>query len=319
MSMLIAQDREAEALRRGTHRFLLFGLLAIVALIAAILVRQGLFRQTATLGFVTDSAQDISKGQAVKIAGFRVGSVVAVTLRPDGKVDVGLEIDADQLRFVTRDAVVELRKEALIGAGTLEIVPGPDRTKLAADQAKLAFSRGESLTAMASQLSEQIAPILKDVKTITGTLADKQQGLPATLNQVRETTSALHTLLDTGNRQVAGVGAAATRTLGKAEDNLLQLERTLEITNSRLPPLLDRAQSIANRADKIAADAETSVPPALRDGGAVAADVREIVAGAKTTWPISTLVEAPAPVKLKADSDPRAESAHGAHGAHGAR
>jgi hypothetical protein len=51
----------------------------------------------------------------------------------------------------------------------------------------------------------------------------------------------------------------------------------------------------------------------LRDGGAVAADVREIVAGAKTVWPISTLVDAPAPVRLKADSDPRGEGAHVAH------
>lgn len=310
MSMLIAQDREAEALQRGTRRFLLFGLLAVLAVIAAILVRQGLFRQTATLGFVTDSAQDISKGQAVRIAGFRVGSVAAVTLRPDGKVEVGLEIDADHMRFVTRDAVVELRKEALIGAATLEIVPGPDRGKLAADQARLSFSRGESLTAMAGQLREQIAPILKDVKTITGTLADQQQGLPATLRQVRETTGALHTLLDTGNRQVAGVGGAAARVLGKAEEDLGQLGRTLETANSRLPALLDRTQGIVDHVERISADAETSVPPALRDGGAAAADVREIVAGAKTAWPIRNLVDAQAPVRLKADSDPRAEAVH---------
>ncbi len=315
MSILIAQDREAAALQRGTRRFLLFGLLAVIAVIAAILVRQGLFRQTATLGFVTDSAQDISKGQAVRIAGFRVGSVVAVTLRPDGQVEVGLEIEADKLRFVTRDAVVELRKEALIGAATLEIVQGPDRSKLAADQAKLAFSRGESLTAMAGQLREQIAPILKDVKTITGTLADSQQGLPATLKQVRDTTGALHTLLDTGNRQVAGVGTAATRVLGKAEEDLAQVGRTLETTNSRLPALLDRTQKAVDHVEKITADAETSVPPILRDGGAVAADAREIVAGAKTAWPIRNLVDAPAPVTLKADSDPRAEGTEGKHGA----
>ncbi|OHC66280.1 MAG: hypothetical protein A3H93_20175 [Rhodocyclales bacterium RIFCSPLOWO2_02_FULL_63_24] len=308
--MLIAQDREAEALQRGTRRFLLFGLLAVLAVIAAILVRQGLFRQTATLGFVADSAQDISKGQAVRIAGFRVGSVAAVTLRADGKVEVNLEIDADHMRFVTRDAVVELRKEALIGAATLEIVPGADRSKLAADQARLSFSRGESLTAMAGQLREQIAPILQDVKTITGTLADAQQGLPATLRQVRETTGALHTLLDTGNRQVAGVGTAATRVLGKAEEDLVQVGRTLETANSRLPALLDRTQGIVDHVEKISADAETSVPPVLRDGGAVASDVREIVAGAKSAWPIRNLVEAPAPVRLKADSDPHAESVH---------
>lgn len=312
MSMLIAQDREAEALWRGTRRFLLVGLLAMLALIAAILVRQGLFRQTATLSFVADTAQDISKGQAVRIAGFRIGSVALVTLRPDGKVEVTLEIDADHLRFVTRDAVIELRKEALIGAATLDIVPGPDRTKLAADQARLAFSRGDSLTTMAGQLREQLAPILKDVKTITGTLADAQHGLPATLGQVRETTAALRTLIDTGNSQMTGVGAAATRVLGKAEEGLGQVGRTLEATNNRLPALLDRAQSIVDRVDKITAEAETAVPTMLRDGGAVAADTREIVAGAKTAWPIRNLVDPPVPPKLKADSDPRAEGGHGA-------
>jgi ABC-type transporter Mla subunit MlaD len=311
MSMLIAQDREADALRRGTRRFLLFGLLAVVAVIVAILVRQGLFRQTATLSFVTGSAQDISKGQAVRIAGFRVGSVVAVTLRPDGQVEVAMEIDADQMRFVTRDAVVELRKEALIGAATLEIVQGPDRSKLAADQARLAFSRGESLTVMASQLREQITPILKDVKTITGILADSQQGLPATLKQVRDTTGALHTLLDTGNRQVTGVGTAATRVLVKAEEDLTHVGRTLETTNNRLPALLDRTQKVVDHVEKITAEAETSVPPLLRDGAAVAGDAREIVAGARTAWPIRNLVDAPAPARLKADSDPRAEGTHG--------
>jgi phospholipid/cholesterol/gamma-HCH transport system substrate-binding protein len=311
MSMLIAQDREADALRRGTRRFLLFGLLAVVAVIVAILVRQGLFRQTATLSFVTGSAQDISKGQAVRIAGFRVGSVVAVTLRPDGQVEVAMEIDADQMRFVTRDAVVELRKEALIGAATLEIVQGPDRSKLAADQARLAFSRGESLTVMASQLREQITPILKDVKTITGILADAQQGLPATLKQMRDTTGALHTLLDTGNRQVTGVGTAATRVLVKAEEDLTHVGRTLETTNNRLPALLDRTQKVVDHVEKITAEAETSVPPLLRDGAAVAGDAREIMAGARTAWPIRNLVDAPAPARLKADSDPRAEGTHG--------
>ena len=215
------------------------------------------------------------------------------------------------MRFVTRDAVVELRKEALIGAATLDIVPGPDRNKRAADQARLTFSRAESLTAMAAQLREQLAPILQDIKTITGTLADAQQGLPATLSQVRETAGAMKTLVDTGNRQATDVGAAAKRVLGKAEEDLAQLGRTLETTTDRLPALLERTQSIVDRVDNIAASAESTVPTILRDGGAVAADAREMVTGAKAAWPIRNLIDAPAPVRLKADSDPRGESAHG--------
>ncbi len=55
-------------------------------------------------------------------------------------------------------------------------------------------------------------------------------------------------------------------------------------------------------------EAETTVPPLLQDGKAVAGDVREILTGAKTTWPIKNLVNGPASQQLPADSDPRAEA-----------
>jgi len=307
MSILIEQDSDVALLHRGTKRFLLAGLLATIVIVSAIFLRQGLFRQTAVLGFVTESAQDIIKGQSVKIAGFRVGSVETVTLRADGKVEVQLEIDADYMRFVTRDAVVELHKEGLVGSAVLEIMPGPDKTRLAANEAKLAFTRADGLTAMANSLRDKIVPILGDIKVITGTLADTQQGLPATLGRVRDATASLNTLLKTGNQQLGDVGQAATRAVGKAEEGLVQLDKTLTIVNSRVPALLDKVQGIVEHVEKITADAETSVPPLLHDSKAVAADVRDIVTGAKTAWPIKNLIEAPAPQKLKADSDPHAE------------
>jgi phospholipid/cholesterol/gamma-HCH transport system substrate-binding protein len=312
MSILIDQDSDVALLHRGTRRFLLVGILATLLIVSAIFLRQGLFRQTATLSFVAESALDISKGQSVKIAGFRVGSVETVTLRGDGQVEVRLEIDADYMRFVTRDAVIELHKEGLVGSAVLEIIPGPDKTRLAANEAKLAFTRADGLTAMALTLRDKLMPVLVDIKAITGTLADPQQGLPATLAQVRGATTSLNTLLQTGNHQVTDIGQAATSVLGKAEKGLVQLNQTLETVNTRLPALLDKTQRIVDHVEKVSADAETSVPPLLHDGGAVAADVREIVTGAKTAWPIKDLVEAPPSQKLKADSDPRAEGSRGA-------
>lgn len=308
MSILIEQDSEVALLHRGTRRFLLAGLLSTIAIVAAIFIRQGLLRQTSTLNFVTESAQDISKGQAVKIAGFKVGAVDAVTLRPDGKVAVELEIDADSMRFVTRDAVIELRKEGLVGSAILEITPGPDRSRLAANGAQLAFSRADSLTATINSLRDRILPILGDVKVITGTLADAQRGLPATLGQVHEATASLNTLLKTGNEQMGNVGQAATRAVGQAEASLQQLDKTLTTVNGRLPGMLDKAQGIVEHIERITAEAEVTVPPLMQDGKAAAADVREILTGAKTAWPIKDLVEAPAPQQLKADSDPHAEA-----------
>lgn len=300
MSILIEQDNDAAAIRRGTRRFLLAGFLVVVCIIAAIFVRQGLFRQLATLGFVTDSAQDLNVGLSVKVAGFRVGAVDRVSLRPDGKVEVSLEIDANYMRFVTHDAVIELRKEGLIGSSTLEIVPGEDKTRLAANEAKLNFTRAEGLTAMANQLREQVTPILQDIKVITGSLADAKTGLPATLANVQSLTR-------TGTEQVGVLGAAAGKVLGKAEEDLGHLGKTLEAANARLPAVLDKTQKIVDHVEKIAADAEVTVPPIVRESGVVLGDVHEIVTGARKVWPIKNLVEGPAPVKLKADSDPRAE------------
>jgi phospholipid/cholesterol/gamma-HCH transport system substrate-binding protein len=308
MSLLIQHDSDTAALRRGIRRFLFVAVLATLALLAAIVVRQGLFRQTTSYSFVTDSAQDITKGQPVRIAGFRVGAVADVSLKDDGQVVVTMEIDADHMRFVTYDARVELRKEGLVGSPTLEIVPGPDKTRLAASQARLAFSRAEGLGALANQVRDEFIPILKDIKLITGVLADPQRGLPGTLAQVRASSEALNTLLANGNRQVDGIGKAATRVLGKAEEDLSQLGQTLAATNARLPGLIDRTQQVLDHVEKITAEAEISVPPALREGSAVASDVREIVSGARQAWPIRNFVNAPAPAKLKMDSDLRGEA-----------
>ena len=157
-------------------------------------------------------------------------------------------------------------------------------------------------------MRDEFVPILKDIKAITGALADPQKGLPGTLAQIRASSEALNVLLANGNRQVDGIGSTAIRVLGKAEEDLTHLGQTLEAANKRLPGMLDRTQQVLDHVQKIGAEAEASVPPALRDGSAVAADVREIVGGAKQTWPISSMIDAPAPARLKADSDPRGEA-----------
>jgi len=318
MSLLTQYDADAAAMRRGIRRFLLAALLAMLAVAAAIAVRQGVFRQTTGYSFVANSAQDIVKGQAVRIAGFRVGSVAEVKLRDDGQVAVNMAIDADYMRFITHDARVELRKEGLVGSATLEIVPGADQSRLAPAQARLAFSRADGLAALANQVRDEFIPILKDIKVITGALADPAKGLPGTLARVQESADALKVLLASSNRQVEGIGTTAIRLMGNTEKSIAHLGQTLELTHQRLPGMLDRTQLILDRtqqvidhAEKIAAEAETSVPPILKDSSAAAADVREIVSGAKQTWPISSFVDAPAPATLMPDSDPRGEAGRG--------
>jgi len=307
--MLIDHDLNAKDLRRGTRWFLFAGLLIGASLATTILVRQGMFRQTASLGFVANSAQDISKGQSVKIAGFRVGSVDEITLQPDGSVAVQLEIDASYMRFVTKDATVELRKEGFVGGATLEILPGTDKTRLAADQATLQFSRAEGLTAVANSLRDKLVPVLDDIKTITATLVDPHTGLSASLGKVRDTAGTLQTLLQTGNQQLGAVGKSAVHTLDKAQDDLGRAGQTIETINARLPALLTKTQDILDHVESMAAEAKATLPPTLKNANSTVADVNEIVSGAKNAWPIKTLLEPKEPGSLAIDSDPRAEGA----------
>ena len=117
MPLLTEHDGDAAALRRGSRRFLVFAALVTLVLLAAIVVRQGLFRQTTSYSFVADSAQDIAKGQAVRIAGFRVGAVAEVRLKDDGQVEVSMEIDAEDEYKAWRNAA---DPRAAIGADRLE-------------------------------------------------------------------------------------------------------------------------------------------------------------------------------------------------------
>lgn len=307
MSLLVKHEQELLALRRGTRRFVVLSILLLLAVIAAILVHQGLFRPTVTLRFVAPSAQDISKGMAVKIAGFRVGGVNTVTLRTDGQVDVAMEIDADYLRFVTQDAVAELRHENLVGSPSIEIVPGADKTRLATADARLEFSSAEGLTAIAGQLREDIQPILHDIKKVTAALADPAHGVAATLARLHETTAKAQALLATGNQQAGQLGDAAGRVLRTADTDLQHLGKTLEQTNAQLPVILNKTQRILDHVDALGANAVHTVPPMLKDGQAVTGDVRDIVSGAKQSWPVNTLITPAGPAQLPTDTDPRAD------------
>jgi phospholipid/cholesterol/gamma-HCH transport system substrate-binding protein len=309
MPLQVETDSEIALLHRGTRRFLIAGFCVTLLLVGTMFVRQGLLRDTAHYNFITHSAQDITKGQAVKIAGFKVGAVDEVVLQPDGQVAVDIKINADATRFVTRDAVIELRKEGFIGSGFLEIKPGKDREHLAEEDSQLTFTRGEALGALVNDLHAKLTPILDNLKTITGTLADEQRGIPATLAQVQKVSTSLNGLLQTSQQEVGHVAQAATKTLNQANTNLVQLQQTLTSVNTRLPALLDRAQGITDHLERLTANAANTVPPILQDGQAAAADVREILTGAKTAWPIRNFVAAPgAGHPLKADSDPHAEA-----------
>ncbi|HLX82012.1 MAG TPA: MlaD family protein [Burkholderiales bacterium] len=294
------------------------------ALLAAIFSGHGAFSRSATLHFVTDSANGLTPGTAVKLSGFRIGAVSDLHLEPDLSVLVTLKIPLDDFQRLRADARAELRKEDVVQTATLEIHPGRSPEPLPADNPRIAFDRGRSISQTAQDLIDRLTPILEDVKALTGMLSDREHGLGPMLQESRSasrdlaaTAAEIRALASETRTRLAKVGVQAQGTLGeataafsrldqmagKAEQSLVKLDQALPGLLLKISGTLDGVQEVVKDARTVSAAASESVPQALRDIQPAAKDAREIIRGVKQSWPIRNLVSAPASAAPSVDND----------------
>ncbi|HEX5392911.1 MAG TPA: MlaD family protein [Rhodocyclaceae bacterium] len=302
MNILQQHDAEVRALRRRAWWFIAGGLLLAAAMLGGLAARQGFFVKTVPLYFVAHSAADMNKGMPVKVFGFRIGRVGEIRLQPDATVKVRMDVEESYRRFITRDAVALVHKEGFVGGGTIDIVPGKDKDIPAEPEAMLKYEPSVTLTEIANQLHDEIVPILRDVKTITGTLADPDHGIARTVHSVNETvanlqavTANLKSIAQHGDQQLQTLGGKTAATLDQAEADLAEAGRTMKTINTKLGPMLQKV-------DGLVSEVAEQAPAAIRDGRAAVTDTREILDGAKKSWPVRNLVAPPKTGPLPADS-----------------
>ena len=163
MKLFSQHDNEARILRRKVHLFLLTAALLGIAALITVAARQGVFTQTIPVHFFAESAQEITKGMAVKVIGFKIGKVDQVVIEPDNRVKVRIMVNDDYARLIPRDSVARVTKEGLIGASMIEIQPGQDKTRTVAADDVLRFERDSGLGEIAKKITDQVIPILHDV------------------------------------------------------------------------------------------------------------------------------------------------------------
>ncbi len=109
-----------------------FGLFAVVMLMlsTSLFFVFGQFRNGSTNDYsaVFLDASQLKKGDSVRVAGIRVGTVNAVSLRPDNRVLV--EFDADDDVALTAGSKAAVRYLNLVGDRYLELIIGPGAMKV---------------------------------------------------------------------------------------------------------------------------------------------------------------------------------------------
>lgn len=309
MKLFSDQDSEARALRRKVRLFLLAGLLLGAVTLLAVAARQGMFTQTIPLHFFAESAQEINKGMAVKVVGFKIGKVEEVSIEPDNRIKVRLAINDDYARLIPRDSLARVMKEGLIGASIVDIQPGSDKMRPVAANDVLRFERDSGLGDLAKKLADQVIPILHDVKQITASISDPQGDVRQAVHNISEATvtmrassQELQHLLNQGNAQVAVLGGQVSSVLDKTEQNMALVQKNLATLDRALPGLLLKVDGALENARRISQDGAEQVPALLRDGRAVAGDTRDIISGARKAWPIRNLLDTPPAGPLPLDS-----------------
>lgn len=299
--------------------FLGVGVVSLVAAVLLLAYHQGAFTKHIHIFFNAETADGLNKGMAVKLVGFRVGSVEDISIGADLGVRVELKIDAQYGPMLGADASVRLVREAIIGSNALEIRPGTSQLGPVLEYAFLRYEREPSVENAVVTLLDQIAPIVSDIRQITAYLNAPDSDLRQAIHSVNQTAGALAQAsvefrklvaaasegLERGGTQVSGVLGSADRLLRDAGTSLAVLDNSVKKVDAALPGIttkieqaLDNIRAASEAARAMMAGELSSV---VGEAGALVSDTGEVVRGARRSWPVSGFVQPPRESLLRFD------------------
>ena len=324
METFSKQDPRFMELGRKTVVFLILAAAIVVGMVSAGLVHQDFFKKTTRLYFFADSAQGIASGMSVQLSGFRIGTVDELSLEPNATVKVRLVINSQYVHFIRQDSQARLSKEGLIGTSIIEITPGSPQVRQVQNDGVLKFNRAKDIADLAPDLAGRIGPILTDIKSITQSINDPGGDVRQTLKSIRqaseqiaEAAASVNLITRSGDARIAAVQEQIGVVLDRAGTNvdkagvvldtlggtLTTVDRSLPDVMLKLNSTLENAEAASVNARKLSELLAEDLPPAVAEGRGLMQESREVVQGAKKTWPIRNYVPSAKEQALPFDSN----------------
>ncbi|HEX6018875.1 MAG TPA: hypothetical protein VFZ28_12320, partial [Burkholderiaceae bacterium] len=243
-------------------------------------------------------------------------------LQPDLSVKVVLAIESEPFSHLKSDARADVVREQLRPAA-IDLRPGSAAQPLNADDPRVGFRKRGTLTEIAEDLRQRLAPILDDVKQLTGTARARRADIDAMLEnghaltrEMAATAREMHALTQDLRGRVGRLGAQGERALDEANRSIVRLghaigqaDQGLAAVNSRLPGMLNKTdealvhlEAVLRDARTISAAAAKGVPELMRSAAPLIDDSRDTVQGLRESWPLRSMLPAPPPAELPIDS-----------------
>jgi ABC-type transporter Mla subunit MlaD len=316
MSIFADYDERFVGLQKKVARFLGAAVVATAVVVTVIVFKQDIFASTTTLYFSTSDATDLFEGMAVKLRGFNVGKVRKVTMEPDASIKVQLEVKNEYMHFIRSGSVFNLAGKNLFEEAVISIRLAPMNNPPLAAGSTLTLVREPGMGELAGKLVQQVEPVLHEARQAVASINDPHGDLHRLLSNAN---GAVNQITQTGE-EFSKMGKAFTKTseqfsalavqsqalvaedkekIGKLLDSgnqaITQINQTLPAAMKKIDSSLENIEAATIDFKRMTTESATSVPPMLKDG-------KDIIGAAKSTWPISNMLEQPQEKTLAPDS-----------------
>jgi phospholipid/cholesterol/gamma-HCH transport system substrate-binding protein len=207
----------------------------------------GFFRHTYTLDVLFENVDGISVNGSVELAGVQVGQVKKISLTPDQKADLTLEIK-DKVNgeevHIPKGSQFTVTSALLGGSGVVMIIPPADAATLppiAPDTTGLVGTRTGDITASLSHANTLLDQLTTTTRRVDSLLSDPamQKHLQHTVANLDEASTRGVQLTNTLNKTIAVDNTQLTGTLQQANTHVQHL---LDADNSQLQALLSQTR-----------------------------------------------------------------------------
>lgn len=291
--------RDADPRFRGLNiKVAVFVALAAIAGVALLLTQawqQGYFTTKTTLRVEAPTGVDLRPGMAVKLSGFKIGSVSRVELNESARVDVDMRIEDQYMKWIKADSRVSVTREGLIGDSYLSVSSGsPELTSLGEGEA-VVFDVTPGLADLAQDIRNRILPVISGTTTLLDYLNDPKGDFRLAVADLRKLSGDLHETRKRVDTLLASVDTVARedvrKTLTTLQTEIQSISARTDQSLAKIDEATVSAKSTSDEARKTAEAArkafEESTPRMNRlldDADSAVQESRQLIDGASKRW-----------------------------------
>jgi phospholipid/cholesterol/gamma-HCH transport system substrate-binding protein len=280
MTLLADKDERFKGLFVKVSIFVLLALLGVAFNFLYAALRQGLFQPKTPVYFVTPSSQDIREGMAVKLSGFKIGTVKSMTLNENAQTRVEILIEDRYMHFLKSDAAVTTKREGVIGDNILAVDRGTESKGPLKSGDEIRFVQSGGLEQITQDLRDRLFPAINDISKLLHDVNDPHGDIRVTLKNLRELTSdlkgtrvRLDQLLDHADAVVSNDARPMLQSLNKSSAKLEQ----------ELPGLLNKTDTTLDNLQKSSEVLKSTLQVSGPQISGLVGEGRELVSGARKT------------------------------------